>query len=247
MKEKIYTIPVNEGFEADGECAFCEMYKKLEEDALSYTLGPSYMEQDVRDVTNEKGFCTEHYRCMYDAKNRLGLALMVSTHMAELEKNMTELIKAETKGKNHKGLFNKKTEASPMRDYVEKVGSSCAVCDKINSNLERFFDTFFYLWRKEEEFRERVLKSKGFCVQHFETLVRLSEQKLSTADREEFLDSMAGLQSENFARVKEELLWFISKFDYRFKDRPWGNSKDSLKRAILKIASYDTEKKFEKE
>lgn len=25
MKEKIYTIPVNEGFEADDECPFCAM------------------------------------------------------------------------------------------------------------------------------------------------------------------------------------------------------------------------------
>ena len=246
MKEKIYTIPVNEGFEADGECAFCEMYKKLEEDALSYTLGPSYMEQDVRDITNAKGFCREHYRTMYDAKNRLGLALMVSTHMAEIEKNMTDLLKREMQGKSRGGLF-KKSEESPMEEFAKKLDTSCAVCDKIDSNMERFFDTFFYLWKKETEFRERVLSSKGFCVQHFEALVRLSAEKLGVSEREKFLEGIAKIQSENFERVKEELLWFISKFDYRFQDRPWGNSKDSLKRAILKVASYDTEKKFEKE
>ncbi len=246
MKEKIYTIPVNEGFEADSECAFCEMYRKLEEDALSYTLGPSYMEQDVRDITNEKGFCREHYRMMYDAKNRLGLALMVSTHMAEIEKNMTDLLAKEMKGKKGGGLF-KKSEESPMEEYAEKLDGSCAVCDKLNANMERFMDTFFYLWKREGEFRAKVLASKGFCVQHFEKVVRLSKDRLSESERNEFLEAIAKLQSENFARVKEELLWFISKFDYRFQDRPWGNSKDSLHRAIIKVASYDTEKKFEKE
>ena len=86
MKEQIYTIPVNDGFMADSECPFCAMREKLERDVLDYVLGPSYMEQDVRDITNEKGFCREHYRMMYDAQNRLGLALMVSTHMAAIEK-----------------------------------------------------------------------------------------------------------------------------------------------------------------
>ena len=167
MKEKIYTIPVNDGFDAEGECAFCEMYKKLEEDSLSYTLGPSYMEQDVRDITNARGFCREHYRVMYDAKNRLGLALMVSTHMAEIEKNMTALLEKEIKNKKSGGLFKKNNDESPMGEYVKRLNSTCAVCDKIDSSMERYFDTFFYLWKKEEEFRAKVLASKGFCVEHY--------------------------------------------------------------------------------
>lgn len=245
MKEKIYTIPVNDGFDAGGECAFCEMYKKLEEDAISYTLGPSYMEQDVRDVTNEKGFCQEHYRVMYGAKNRLGLALMVSTHMAEIEKRMTTLLAQEMKGKKSGGFF-KKSEEAPFQEYVRTLEGSCAVCDKINENMSRFMDTFFYLWKREEDFRKKVLASKGFCVKHFEDIVRLSANKLNQTERENFLKEIVKIQSENFARVKEELLWFISKFDYRFQDKPWGNSKDSPKRAILKVASFDVEKKFEK-
>jgi len=246
LKEKIYTIPVNEAFETDCECAFCEMYRRLEEDALSYTLGPSYMEQDVRDITNEKGFCNEHYRMMYDAKNRLGLALMVSTHMTEIEKRMTELLKKEMSGKKGGGLF-KKSEESPLSEYVQKLENTCAVCEKIHTNMERFEDTFFYLWKKEEEFREKVLASKGFCVKHFEMLVKMSAEKLGAEERKVFLEAIAKIQQENFARVKEELLWFISKFDYRFHDKPWGNSKDSPRRAVLKVAGYDTEKKFEKE
>lgn len=246
MKEQIYTIPVNDGFDADGECPFCAMYEKLERDVLDFTLGPSYMEQDVRDRTNELGFCREHYRMMYDAQNRLGLSLMVSTHMAEIEKRMSELLKEARGAKEKRRLFEKPRSESRLSEYVSGLEESCFVCDKIRSSMERYFDTFFYLWKTEKDFRERVHASKGFCLEHFERLVTLSEKKLSGSARDELLDEIERLQSENFGRVREELLWFISKFDYRFHDRPWNNSRDSLHRAIIKVASYDTEKKAEK-
>ena len=40
MKEKIYTIPVNDAFSSDCECPICSMYKALEDDAVSYTMDP---------------------------------------------------------------------------------------------------------------------------------------------------------------------------------------------------------------
>ena len=50
MKEQLYTIPVNEAFALDCECPVCAMHHKLKEDALDFTLGPSYMEDDIRMV-----------------------------------------------------------------------------------------------------------------------------------------------------------------------------------------------------
>ena len=47
MKEKIYTVPVNDAFAADSECPVCAMFEQLENDAIEYTMGPSYMEDDI--------------------------------------------------------------------------------------------------------------------------------------------------------------------------------------------------------
>ena len=47
-------------------------------------------------------------------------------------------------------------------------------------------------------------------------------------------------------RLAEELDWFADKFDYRFKDAPWKNSKDSIPRAMIKtngIMEMDDKKK----
>ena len=35
-------------------------------------------------------------------------------------------------------------------------------------------------------------------------------------------------------RVNGDIGWFIDKFDYRFKNEPWKNSKDALPRGIIK-------------
>ena len=46
------------------------------------------MEPDSREITNEKGFCKRHMGMLFDKKNRLSLALMLETHVKELEKNL---------------------------------------------------------------------------------------------------------------------------------------------------------------
>ena len=63
--EQIYTIPVNEAFEASAAdpslgCPLCALYRKLEENELDLILGASMMEPDVRILTNEMGFCPTH-------------------------------------------------------------------------------------------------------------------------------------------------------------------------------------------
>ena len=52
MAEQLYTIPVNDAFHADCECPLCQMQKTLEEHAIEYTMGPSYMEDDNRAMTS---------------------------------------------------------------------------------------------------------------------------------------------------------------------------------------------------
>ena len=79
MAEQIYTIPVNDAFDSGCECPMCQMQKDLERNAIEYTMGPSYMEDDNRAMTDKLGFCSHHLRMLYQEKNRLGLALMMNT------------------------------------------------------------------------------------------------------------------------------------------------------------------------
>ncbi len=100
MKEKIYTIPVNDAFDKDCECPLCAMYQELENNAVEYTMGPSYMEDDIRAETDKMGFCRKHLKKIYAVENRLGFALVMKTHMDkvinEIEKRNEQPVKAKT-------------------------------------------------------------------------------------------------------------------------------------------------------
>jgi predicted RNA methylase len=68
-------------------------------------------------------------------------------------------------------------------------------------------------------------------------LVSQGEQKLSAAEYEKLMDIILPLQQENIKRLTDEVEHFTDKFDYRHKDEPWGTSRDSVERGILKTAS----------
>ena len=94
MLEKIYTIPVNEAFDACRDdatcgCPICVLRKRLEGDEIEIIMGAAMMEPDIRIKTNEQGFCGRHFDMMLERNNRLGLALILESHLAEVRK-MTE-------------------------------------------------------------------------------------------------------------------------------------------------------------
>ena len=233
MAEKLYTIPVNDAFNKDCECPVCEMYKKLENDALEFTLGPSYMEEDIRDMTDKAGFCKDHAKKMYERGNRLGMALMYQTHTY----GVIEAI--EKKKPSSKGGFLKKADNSSLIDYIKNMSKSCFICDRIQNVFERYIATIMYLWKNDNDFIEKYKTSKGFCMEHYAMLVEYASKELSGKNLESFIEITEKLFLDNIKRVKEDLDWFIDKFDYRYKNEPWKNSKDALPRMLCKINSLD--------
>lgn len=236
MKEKIYTIPLTEAFEKDCECAFCEIERKLDKEILDYVLGPSYMEEDIREETNKHGFCKYHYDKMFHAQNRLGVALMVSTHLKKI-KNDIESVLADEQAVGKRKLFQKSAQTSPIAKYTEVLSEDCYACSRAKKRMDGYIDTFFYLWKREPDFRSKVKESKGFCLNHFSRLISEGREKLNDSSFNDLLSTLIPIERENLARISDELDWFIQKFDYRFQNEPWKNSKDSLERAILKISS----------
>ncbi len=244
MKEQLYTIPVNDAFALDCECPVCAMYHKLKEDALDFTLGPSYMEDDIRMVTDKVGFCREHVQELYTKQNRLGLALMLKTHADKTIRDVEKL------AKNYKpvkaGLFKKAdAEPNPLLGYLSNLEHSCFVCDKINNVFDRYIATIFFLYEKESDFRNTVDNCKGFCSEHYALLLREAPKQLSGKYAEDFTNALHKAYLRGMERVRDDLSWFIDKFDYRFKDEPWKNSKDALQRMMMKQDGvyYEAEEK----
>ena len=241
MAEKLYTIPVNEAFSADTECPVCEMYNRLEADAVDFVMGDSYMEDDVRMETDRIGFCGKHLPLLYRNQNRLGLGLILLTHMDRQLKEMEELSKKKTVKAG--GLFKKSVGGDPLAEYLKKQENSCYVCKRMANSYERYLATVFYLYENDEAFRKKFRESKGFCMKHYGKLHEMAENSLGNKYREEFIENLDRITLENFKRVRDDLEWFTDKFDYRNADAPWKNSRDALIRAMQKTNSYFAEEK----
>lgn len=237
MKEKIYTIPVNEAFESEDECPFCYLRRHAEQSVMRYVAGPgaSYMEPEVRAASGQTGFCPGHLKKLYDYGNTLGNALMLQTYYSALIADFQRET-ANFRMPDKKPLFGKRkqSEEEPYWQRLRNQMNTCFICDRVDYNMERYYATFFALL-KEPEFRAKVEKSKGFCLDHFSQLLQAAEDQLPNAQREWFYGTVFSLMEENLKRVKEDLDWLIAKYDYRNAGADWKNSRDALQRTMQKL------------
>ena len=97
MKEKLYMIPLNDAVNADDECPFCHIERQIEQDLMDFVLGSgsSYMESDVRDMTDRAGFCRTHFRKMFQYGNTLGNGWILKTHYRRM---IEEFSRSKTSG-----------------------------------------------------------------------------------------------------------------------------------------------------
>ena len=224
MREQIDTIPVNEAFDAvieDSECGcpLCLLYKKLEEDELDIILGASMMEPDIRIKTNDMGFCLTHYRMMLSRRRMLGIGLIMESHLAEVKKKLDGPVV----------LGNKRAAA---KDALAKLECDCYVCSRIDKNLAAMTSTVCYLWESDGEFRKKFNKQPWFCMPHYRAMIDYASKKLPKRLYGDFYDEAHAIQARYLAELEKDVSWFCKKFDYRYDEEPWYNSKDSVKRAV---------------
>ena len=242
MKEKIYTIPVNEAYDKDCECPLCELEKQQEKEAVRYALGAAMMEPDYRMESNEKGYCNRHFARMFEAPNKLPLALVLDTHLIELRKKLEKMEKtAKALEKEKTGLFKKSgvdKAVSEIDEIFGKTECSCMVCEKVNRSMAKFVDVLIYLWATESDFREKFDKSKGVCLKHFKMLVDCSKKSVKDDNAAKFIGALINKEINELNRIQEDIHRFTLKFDYRNRDMEWETAKDAPIRTIEKIAGY---------
>jgi hypothetical protein len=221
VRQHLDTAPVLEKMRDGGECPLCALRKENEASYVEYFLGGSVMEVATRVEVNGKGFCIRHFKMLLDAQNRLGLALMESSHLKEV----LERLKARPVMK--RGLLKRKEPAGPE--------PRCALCDRLDTTMRRYALTVAALWENEKEFKRMITSSKGFCLPHYEMVREEAHGILGGAILQEFLDVLDKVEIENLERIQREVDWFALKHDYRNQDKPWGESRDAVERCAKKL------------
>ena len=127
MKEQIHTIPISDAIANAGECPFCYMERKTEEHMMDFVLGhgASYMEADIRDMTDREGFCRAHFKKMFDYGNSLGNAWILKTlymrHLEEMDKEFKNF-KPDSSGKSSRLFGKNKAGGNSIVDWINKRG-----------------------------------------------------------------------------------------------------------------------------
>lgn len=197
----------------------CVLYKKLQEDELDIILGASMMEPDIRIKTNEQGFCLTHYRMMLGRRRMLGIGLILESHLAEVEKKLDGPV-----------ILGDKRKAAIAA--LGKLEGDCYVCSRIERNMNAMIGTVVYLYESDLEFRRKLKAQPYFCLPHYRALVDYASRRMAKRNFADFYSDIYSLEKEYLKTLSGDVSWFCKKFDYRYDDEPWYNSKDSVKRAI---------------
>ncbi len=227
MRQHLDTIPIWDAYKSGCECPMCAIEAHNETMYVDNFLGGSVMEPAVRMEVNEKGFCSRHFKQLYDMKNRLGLALMAHTYLKE------SIAKLDGQTFEKRPVFGKKKEAA--ESPAIRVSEGCIICERLKDTMYRYALTLCYMWKHEPEFQKALQESKGFCLPHYALMQRACEDELSAGDALSMRQALKAVQMANLRRMEKDIEWFTLKFDYRNQDKPWGTSQDAVERTVNKL------------
>ncbi len=228
MRNDITSIPVSEVFEPRDGCPICRMRDRLEERVVEYITGAAMMEPDVREDTNKQGFCITHYRQMLKRRNRLSVALMLESHLAETEKKVFAGLP----------LVGKRTTKQVRA--AEKAAESCFVCSQVEWGMERMLATVCRLYEQQKDFRTLFSEQEYLCLPHFSRLA-IPAGGMDKRWQQEFLKAASALSRKYITELRHDVHHFTEMFDYRNngEDADWGNAKDSIERAVEYLTSRE--------
>lgn len=219
MRDDICTIPVSEVFEENDGCPICRMYDTVQKKIITYIMGDAMMEPDVRVETNKIGFCEHHLNEMMANRGRLQLALMLESHIGEINGNVFA-----------KGLFNNNAKKG---EKAAKISENCFICNKIEFGISRMIETIYRCYENEEDFRTMFNSQGQFCLPHYERLISGIDKKTMRRHGGDFAKNLTRITEEYSKRLYKNLTDFCSIYDYRSdKSNINEDAKDAVERTV---------------
>ena len=68
-------------------------------------------------------------------------------------------------------------------------------------------------------------------------LIDTAKRALGKKDFSEFEKQASSIVNAYLEELAENVSWFCKKFDYRYENEPWYNSKDAIERAVVFLRS----------
>lgn len=205
----------------------CRLHRALEESNLSYVLGAAMMEPDVRIKMNELGFCRDHFAKLRSMKNKLALALILESHLADVD----TLLNSEVGGK--KGLFSKKEPASDAGEKLGDLSGSCFICKRSRSTELRYFSNVAYLWDSDPKFHEKLKEQPYICVSHTAGILEAGKRELKAEKYQSLYEALTTLNKNHLDKLRSDITAFTVSFDHRNAGVPLSDdARESIEKAL---------------
>lgn len=221
MKENICNIPIHDIFGETCGCPICRIEKMLEDIYVEYTTGPAMMAPDVRIITNKKGFCKKHFDLMAEKGPRLSNALILQTHLDEINRNLLP-------------QNGRKTPTKAQQKGIGELMSSCYICDRIEHDTVHFLSTVFAEFCEDENFRKSYESQEFLCLSHYSLVMKCVKKhsKIKRAYKKEFITATNNLCKKYLESLVDDVTKFSKMYDYKNRGKDFGTSKDSIERSI---------------
>ena len=203
---KLEISRVHDAYESPGECPLCALLDRVESNYVESFRSGRGMEPTVRTRTNRVGFCPAHMRRLYAGEGKLGLALVMHTHLGEtlprLRADLEALGSAAPEGRKAAARLDEAT------GRLGRLRESCYICEKLESDLDGFALTILYLWQKDPEFLPVLRGSRGFCIPHFLCILARARETLRPDAVSRWLADVTPLMLSSLEKLERDLFAF---------------------------------------
>ena len=249
MNYHIDTIPLWDAVKAEAPCPFCAVMANTEATFADRYLHGAVMEPDVRVKVNEKGFCREHWALLYAQRKPLPVSLMLHTHLVQkrpgYDKALAGLQRTVDKGvglmdAGALGKLNKKGglqgQIAEVAELVAKAQHSCLLCERMETTLARYLNTFCVMFRDETPFAKAIQEGPGFCLPHAADLLRAAPEHLSGKALEKLLSAVISSTRRALEQQEQDLYAYTQLYDYQnAATQPTPQVRDAVPRAINRL------------
>ena len=106
--------------------------------------------------------------------------------------------------------------------------------------MERLMRTFFEMY-SHDNIKKLLSEQEYICLPHYDLLQSLAPVYLQKGELDSFVKQVSALTEKYIASLYEDVSHYCNMYDYRNtgKDADWGNSKDSIERAIRFLVSRE--------
>ncbi|MFP4384286.1 MAG: DUF6062 family protein [Spirochaetia bacterium] len=226
MNYQLENIPVWKAYEAGASCPLCILEDKAERQYISFYLGNSVMAPEIRVKINKSGFCPDHWKQLLAGRNKLGMSLMISTHLETIKPLLEKVIKT---GINTAGKKAQKEDTAPAGMVRE-----CPVCARIDHALDNYSYTIVHLYKNEPDFPPVFSDSSGFCLPHTPRMISMASRFLNKKQKPLFIHDMQKIYLGRIQKLEENLNGFQQKFDYRSEGKAMTREEqEAVREAVL--------------